>query len=144
LSLPLSLRFILSSKGWEDAMNRTLAVAILVAALAALTSPAYACMTMPGFEPINSGKPWKSWPSSDRLSYLLGFQDGSSHVVFQLGPIDENTKKTAQKTALRYDLTQIRDVMTRLYSDPANAYIGVSAMVFIARDILDGKIQRNY
>jgi hypothetical protein len=119
-------------------MNRTLPVAILVAALA-LTSPAYACMTMSGFEPINSAKLWKSWAVSDRLVYLYGFEDGSSHAVLHLGPIDENAKKNAQKTALRYDLSQIRDVMTRLYSDPVNAYISLSAMVFIGRDILDGK-----
>jgi hypothetical protein len=121
-------------------MNRTLAAAILAAALA-LASPAYACITAPGMEPFNSGRVWKSWNSFDRLLYLRGFQDGSSQVVFHyLGPIyDENAKKTTQKTALRYDLSQIGDVMTRLYSDPANAYIGLSAMVFIARDILDGK-----
>ena len=98
---------------------------------------------MTGFEPINSAKPWKSWSSSDRLLYLWGFQDGSLHSFNQPDPIDETTKqtlqKTLQKTALRYDLSQIRDVMTRLYSDPANAYISLSAMVYVARDILDGK-----
>jgi hypothetical protein len=116
-------------------MTRTVVAAILVAAHA-LASPAYACVTVPGFEPTNSAKLWKSWPSSDRLFYLWGFQDGSSSVAFDSL---EHAKENAQKIALRYDLSQIRDVMTRLYSDPANAYINLSSMVFIARDILDGK-----
>jgi len=119
-------------------MTRILAATILVAALA-LTSPAHACVTFPGLEPLNSAKLWKSWTSSDRLFYLWGFRDGSTRVTFHFGLIDENAKEKAQKTALRYDFSQIRDVMTRLYSDPANAYIDLSATVFIARDILDGK-----
>jgi hypothetical protein len=84
------------------AVIRTTAAAILAAALT-LTSPAYACMTMSGFEPINSGKLWKSWTSSDRLLYLWGFQDGSSRVVFHFGPIDEKAKKdrAGDSSALR-------------------------------------------
>ena len=122
-------------------MKRTLAVAIFTTFLA-LTRPAYSCMTVtaPGYEPTNSAKLWKSWNSSDRLFYLWGFEDGGSQVVLHfLGPWDDHIKKTMQATALRYDLSQIGDVMTSLYSDPANAYISLSAMVFIARDKLDGK-----
>jgi hypothetical protein len=124
----------------EGFMKRTFAVAALLA-LVAVTPPAFACTTMPGFEPVNSAKQWKSWNSYERLVYLRGFMDGSSHVVLhRLGTsFDEMTKKNLEATTLRYDLEQIRAVTTSLYSDPANAYISLSAMVFIARDKLDGK-----
>ena len=96
-------------------------------------------MTMTGFEPINSARSWKSWNSFERVLYLRGFVDGSSRVLLHFRPADEKAIQTAQAAALRYDFSQIRDVMTNLYSDPANAYIGLGAMVFIARDKLDGK-----
>jgi hypothetical protein len=120
------------------AMNRTLTAATLGAFVLALTSSADACITAPGMEPINSGRVWKSWNSFGRGLYLQGFQDGAFSIVFHLGQPSVDAK-TMQATALRYDLSQIGDVMTNLYSDPANAYIGLSAMVYIARDKLDGK-----
>jgi len=119
-------------------MNRTGTAAILTAFVVALNSPAYACITAPGMEPINSARLWKSWNSFGRFLYLRGFQDGASSILFRLGQLSVDVK-TLQATALRYDLSQIRDVMTSLYSDPANAYIGLSAIVYIARDKLDGK-----
>src|SRR6516164_2244613 len=91
-------------------MKRTLAAAILSTFLV-LTSPAHACMTMTGFEPINSARLWKSWNSSERVLYLWGFEDGSSRVLSHFGPIDEKAKQILQAAALRYDLSQIRDVM---------------------------------
>jgi hypothetical protein len=118
-------------------MKRTIAAAVL-STLLALTFPAYACTTMPGFEPINSARLWKSWNSFERAVYLSGFADGSQLVVYTYEPIDERSQ-TAKAAALRYDFSQIREVMTSLYSDPANAYIALGAMVFIARDKLDGK-----
>ena len=119
-------------------MNRTVTPAILTAFVVALTLPAYACITAPGMEPINSARLWKSWNSLGRFLYLRGFQDGASSIVLRLGQPSVDVK-TLQATALRYDLSQIGDVMTSLYSDPANAYIGLSAIVYIARDKLDGK-----
>ena len=82
---------------------------------------------------------WQSWNAFERVLYLRGFVDGSSRVLLHFRPADEKAIQTAQAAALRYDFSQIRDVMTNLYSDPANAYIGLGAMVFIARDKLDGK-----
>jgi hypothetical protein len=114
-------------------MTRFFALTIPTAFLA-LTLPACACITLPGFEPVDSGRLWKSWSAYERLVYLRGFHDGSFYAIEHSAP-----PQAIKEIALRYGFTQIRDVITSLYSDPANAYINLSAMVFIARDKLDGQ-----
>lgn len=38
-----------------------------------------------------------------------------------------------------YETDALRDVMTSLYSDPANTYISFGSMIYVARDKLSGK-----
>ncbi|HWP36684.1 MAG TPA: hypothetical protein VNL18_03930 [Gemmatimonadales bacterium] len=92
-------------------------------------------------ELFNFGRQWNGWSSSFRSIYLDGFIDGQSSTYFALeGDLpSERREALRQKTFTFYGVDAIRDVMTDLYADPANAFIRYDAMVYIARAKLDGK-----
>lgn len=102
---------------------------------------ALACTPQSGQSLVNFGHEWTAWSDGERSIYLEGFIDGQGHTFFLFW----NVVSPARRAALRlqsftfYDRNAIRDVMSSLYSDPANTYITFDAMVYIARDKLSGK-----
>lgn len=92
-------------------------------------------------ELFNYGREWIPWSNTSRSIYLEGFVDGQSNTYAAL----LNDLPAGRREPLRiqtftfYDGAAIRDVMTNLYSDPANTYIRYDSMVYIARDKLNGK-----
>src|SRR5205823_6846189 len=91
-------------------------------------------------DPVNFGEAWKSWPNDVRVVYLQGFMDGQSetHLAYFNVLPPKSREALARRTFLRYDLPILRDVITDLYRDPANTYIRLAVMIYIARDKLDG------
>lgn len=93
-----------------------------------------------GQELFNYGRQWNSWSNGSRSIYLEGFVDGQSNTYQLL----VNDLPAVRREPLRlqtftfYDRDVLRDVMTSLYSDPANTYIRYNSMVYIARDKLNG------
>jgi hypothetical protein len=92
-------------------------------------------------DPINFGLWWNSSTDANRLIYLGGFMDGQAStyqaLVNSLAP--NSRERLRKETFLFYDLPVLRDVMTDLYKDPANTYVGIAFMVYIARDKLGGE-----
>ena len=90
---------------------------------------------------INFGSMWKGWSNEVRLIYLDGFIGGRSEtflVVFDsLSP--EARGSLRLRTTVLYNPDVLRDVMTDLYSDPANTFVRFEVMVYIARDKLSGR-----
>jgi hypothetical protein len=94
-----------------------------------------------GFELANYGRAWKAWSNRDRLIYLRGFVDGQNHTSMSLQndlPADRRDR-LVQQTFTFYKSDALVEVMTSLYSDPANTFITPAAMLYIARDKLAGK-----
>jgi hypothetical protein len=94
-----------------------------------------------GFELIDYGRQRNTWSNRDRFIYLTGFVDGQSHTYMSLQDDlpAERRSPLRQKTFTFYRTSTLLDVMTSLYSDPANTYIAHSSMIYIARDKLAGK-----
>jgi hypothetical protein len=95
----------------------------------------------PGFELIYYGRQWNTWSNTDRSIYLIGFVDGQSRtynsLLYDLPA--ERREPLRLKTFTFYRNGALLDVMTSLYSDPANTYIALGSMVYVARDKLAGK-----
>ena len=93
------------------------------------------------YELVNYGREWNAWSNGSRSIYLEGFVDGQSHTYLLL----QNDLPAERREPLRlqtftfYESSALRDVMTSLYSDPANTYVSYDSMVYIARDKLGGK-----
>lgn len=102
-------------------------------------------------EPFNYAELWGSWGTVGHEAYLEGVVDGTFYAWTAageawLGPGElykssdvEKIRIVREKIFVREQRPQIPAVMTDLYSDPANAYIALIDMVFIARDKLEGK-----
>jgi len=90
--------------------------------------------------PFNYGRRWSSWSPLNRSIYLEGFRDGQSHAYFAL--VDDlppgRREPLRLMTFTLYDADALGNVITSLYTDPANAYIQNDDMVYIARDKLSG------
>ena len=93
-----------------------------------------------GYELLDHGRQWNSWSKLDRLIYLEGFVDGQSNTFLILSPDlpADRRKPLTQRTFTFYKKGALVDVMTSLYSDPANTYVAPQSMVYIARDKLGG------
>jgi hypothetical protein len=91
-------------------------------------------------ELVNNGKEWNRWPNSFRSVYIDGFRDGQSHTYIAISSELSATRREALRleTFTFYQTDALRDVMTSLYSDPANTYIGFDSMIYVARDKLSG------
>lgn len=102
-------------------------------------------------EPFNYAELWGSWGSVGREAYLEGVVDGTFNAWMAAGeawlglgelyksPEVEKVRIVREKIFVREQRPQIPAVMTSLYRDPANAYVALIDMVFIARDKLEGK-----
>jgi hypothetical protein len=90
---------------------------------------------------VNYGRQWNAWSNRDRSIYLIGFVDGQSQTYISLEDDlpAERRERLRLQTFTFYNTSTLRDVMTSLYSDPANTYIAHGSMVYIARDKLGGK-----
>ena len=90
---------------------------------------------------FNYGQMWNTWNNFVRTVYLNGFVDGQSHTFFQMSDdLSEKRREELRKVTFTfYDTDVLRDVISDLYKDPANSFITVNAMIYIARDKLDGK-----
>ena len=104
-----------------------------------------------GDEPYNYAAHWRAWDAVAREAYIRGVVDatGSTYLLASqewLGisrltakPEPANVKKVREKVFLREVESQVPSVVTDLYRDPANAYIVLIDMVYVARDKLEGK-----
>lgn len=92
---------------------------------------------------VNFGTQWNGWSATERLAYLNGLIDGGSRVYLAAFDFTELTPERREclreRMAVVYEPTVLSAVVTDLYRDPANTYISPAALVFIARDKLDGK-----
>ena len=104
-----------------------------------------------GDEPYNYAVFWRSWDAVAREAYIHGVVDGTGSTYFTaaqewLGvsrltskPEPANVTKVRERVFLREVESQVPPVVTDLYRDPANAYIVLIDMVYVARDKLEGK-----
>ena len=92
-------------------------------------------------ELANYGEEWNTWSEGLRSVYLRGFIAGQSNTYLAL----ENDLPPERREPLRlrtftfYGIDALSDVMVSLYADPANTFIRFDAMVYIARDKLNGE-----
>lgn len=116
--------------------KRTFSVAVIAAVTLSMTASAQD-------ELANYGRTWNRWPNAIRSIYIEGFVDGQSHtfitVMDDLNVTDKQREALRVKSFVMYQPEPLRDVMTNLYSDPANTYVGFDWMIYIARDKLSGK-----
>ena len=96
-------------------------------------------------------KIWKAWGKRGQTAYIWGFIDGGGYAMRTVLDVifasDKRGSKVPKafyenvrvKTATLYDESKIIDIITNLYKDPANSYIWIQDMVYIARDSLSGK-----
>lgn len=109
-------------------------------------------ISMPAFgsEPPNYGRLWNMWTPGERDAYLNGVVDGVARAYFvtlkTVAPKLFNAKQepasvkaTTDALFVRYTREQLPDVISYLYSDPANAYVSTLDMFFLARDKIEGK-----
>jgi hypothetical protein len=98
----------------------------------------------------NYAELWRSWDISAREAYISGVFDGITEAYFVTmkniapnkllkTPEPVEVKKIREKLFVQYTRDQMRDVITDLYKDPANAVISTLDMFFLARDKIEGK-----
>ena len=97
------------------------------------------------------GKIWTAWGKEGKTAYIWGFNNGKNHALIIVGNEIFNSDNRGDKVpetfyenirvniATLYDTNKIIDVITNLYKDPANSYIGFNNMFYIAQDSLSGK-----
>lgn len=92
-------------------------------------------------ELVNYGRDWNRWSNAARSIYLDGFIDGQSKTYFALRADlpPHRQEPLRNETFTFYGNEALRDVMTSLYSDPANTYVSFGSMIYVARDKLSGK-----
>jgi hypothetical protein len=115
----------------------------------------YLLLLMPAIATIchaqrTEAQTWQSWSNSVRDVYLSGVKEGAADAYFKAAeqwlapgevvkqPEPVRVTKVREAVFFFFDIAAIRDVMTDLYKDPANQYVQLSDMVFIARDKLRG------
>jgi hypothetical protein len=111
----------------------------------------YATTLIHADDPFNYAELWRSWGAVGREAYLDGVVDGTANAYFKAGngwlgpdvfhakPEPDKVRRVRDEVFVRAQRPQIPAVMTDLYADPANAYVSLIDIVFIARDKLEGK-----
>lgn len=101
--------------------------------------------------PPNYSELWRLYGELGQEAYVDGVVDGTFNAFMaarqgwlpsdeQIGtPDSPRVQAVVQKVFVMEQRPQIPAVMTLLYRDPANAYIPLIDMVFIARDRLAGQ-----
>lgn len=136
-------------KGWtlakrKEVFVRKFAIVLFFIGILIISNPAFS------EEMLDYGAIWKGWRGGGQNAYLWGFIHGGTKVMLPL--LDEivSAKERGHKipndfyenirikTSTLFDEKKLRDVMTNLYKDPANSYIQLMDMVYIARDSLNG------
>jgi hypothetical protein len=138
-----SLHTSVLAQDWRINMRKIMMILIILCLT--ITSSTVLSIEMTDYAAI-----WKAWGKEGQHAYFWGFIDGSSAVWLtamdeyissgrgtskKCGEILDNATK---KTATFFDENKLIDVMTNLYKDPANSYILLGDMVYIARDTLKG------
>ncbi len=102
-------------------------------------------------EPYNHAAVWRAWDFAARNSYVRGVIDGAINVYIAaaeewLAPGEFlKTPKLRKVTLVERRVfvgeveSRIPAVITDLYGDPANVYIAMVDMVYLARDKLEGQ-----
>ena len=101
-------------------------------------------------EPTNYAEVWESMNVVARQAYVIGVIDGIAEAYYTTminlapeklseKPESAEVKKVKEKLFVRYTRSQLREVMTDLYRDPANSYIITVDIFFLARDKIEGK-----
>src|SRR5262249_61232308 len=90
---------------------------------------------------FNYGRTWDAWSNEVRSIFLRGFVEGQSktYMTLEKDLPEERREPLKRQTFMFYDSNVLRNVMTSLYSDPANTYIAYGSMFYISRDRLEGK-----
>ena len=90
---------------------------------------------------FNFGVRWRTWTDTARLAYVDGLRDGTSGTYLVVTNDLSATRREAVRTQVFtfFPERELVDVMTDLYSDPANVFIRSGEMVLIARDKLSGR-----
>jgi len=99
-----------------------------------------AATALPQEELFNYGQEWTAFSNPMRWVYLRGFVDGQSNTYLaMIDDVQLDRRETLRlQTFTFFDAVALSAVMTSLYADPANAFIRYEAMVYIARDKLNG------
>ena len=97
---------------------------------------------------VNSGQEWATMTVLARAWYVKGFQEGTGYafnktvgfLIDRQGSVkDSEIEPLRLATMTEHDASVLADLVTDLYRDPANTYITHAAMIYIARDKLNGK-----
>jgi hypothetical protein len=104
----------------------------------------FAPINVLGADPYNYADLWRSWSIVTREAYISGMHDGifraTSKTLRAVTPKQwEEVRIIWEPLFLRNTRSQICNVITDLYNDPANAFIFTCDMVFLARDKIEGK-----
>ncbi len=101
-------------------------------------------------DPYNYALVWKGWSDQARIAYLWGARDGGGQTYLAAGfgwlppgefgrkPESERVSRVRKKTMLLFEESALTPVISDLYRDPANAFVPLIDMTFIARDKLQG------
>src|SRR5262245_38831718 len=83
-----------------------------------------------GFQLFNYGRTWNAWSKEVRSIFLRGFVEGQSktYMTLEKDLPEERREPLKRQTFMFYDSNVLRNVMTSLYSDPANTYIAYGSM----------------
>lgn len=123
-------------------ISKLIIVVTLILAIASVSA---------AWQQSNEAQIWNAWTNPVKDTYLKGFQEGAVVAYFKAGeswlqpgelsqkPETNKVKKARESIFLLLDIEVIRDVMSNLYEDPANQYVQIFDMVYIARDKLRGE-----
>ena len=100
--------------------------------------------------PYNYANLWMAWSTTAREAYVDGVTDGIAEAYiltmttvaqdqFSKKPEPPQVANVRERLFVRDTRGSICAVITDLYKDPANAFIGSLGMFFIARDKIEGK-----
>jgi hypothetical protein len=101
-------------------------------------------------DPRDHGKYWNSFSQEQKEAYVIGVRDGLETGVFntvQLLEEQSGKKLISDATAkplldillLDLDPEVLSKIITSLYQDPANSYVNLDDMMFIANSKLKGR-----